>query len=117
MTISSGKIQPEGGSPLGWFTLHRTKHDTWYFSDRKTQSGRANGTTGSACVSTLSRGRAKGTTGEVAPGGCVSGGGFEGDAVAQRGELADVVADLAGSVDAGGVVVGSQVVEACGRVG
>jgi hypothetical protein len=47
----------------------------------------------------------------------VSGGGFEGDAEAQRGELADVVADLAGGVDAMGVVVGSQVVEACGRVG
>ncbi|MGH3696562.1 MAG: hypothetical protein ACRDRX_21670 [Pseudonocardiaceae bacterium] len=29
MTISSGKIQPEGGSPLGWFTLHRSEHDTW----------------------------------------------------------------------------------------
>jgi len=31
---------------------------------------------------------------------------FEGDAVTQRGELADVVADLAGGVGAGGVVVG-----------
>ena len=45
------------------------------------------------------------------------GGGFEGDAEAQRGELTDVVADLAGGVNAMGVVVGSQVVKACGWVG
>ena len=48
---------------------------------------------------------------------CWSGGGFEGDAVAHRGELVDVVADLAGRIDAGGVVVGSEVVVARGRVG
>jgi len=44
-----------------------------------------------------------------------SGGGFEGDAKAQGGESADVVSDLAGRVDAMGVVVGPQIVEACGR--
>jgi len=40
------------------------------------------------------------------------GGGFEGDPVAHRGELGDVVAQLPFGVDALGVVVGSEVAEA-----
>ena len=44
------------------------------------------------------------------------GGGFEGDPVAHRGELGDVVAHPAFDVDAAGVVVGSEVVEAGGGV-
>ena len=51
--------------------------------------------------------------------GCVfgSGGGFEGDAVAHRHQLRDVVADLAFGVDPAGVVVGAEVVEPGGGVG
>ena len=45
------------------------------------------------------------------------GGGFEGDSVAHGGELGDVVAHPAFEVDAAGVVVGSEVVEAGGGVG
>src|SRR5258705_2119153 len=40
-----------------------------------------------------------------------SGGGFEGDSVAQGGELGDVVAHAAFDVDAAGVVVGSEIME------
>src|SRR5215218_6403603 len=47
----------------------------------------------------------------------VSGGGFEGDLVAEGLELADVVAPGALSVDAGVVEAGAQVLEPCGRVG
>src|SRR5215218_8515542 len=46
-----------------------------------------------------------------------SGGRLQGDLVAERLELADEVAGLAGGVDAAGVVVGAQVVEAGGGVG
>src|SRR6202171_4002512 len=46
-----------------------------------------------------------------------SGGGFEGDSEAQRGELGDVVAHPAFDVDPGDVVVGSEVVEAGEGVG
>ena len=46
-----------------------------------------------------------------------SGGGFEGDAVAHRDQLGDVVAVLAFGVDAAGVVVGAEVAEAGGGVG
>ena len=45
------------------------------------------------------------------------GGGFEGDLVAHRGELGDVVAQLPFGVDAQHVVVGSEVAEAGCRVG
>jgi hypothetical protein len=45
-----------------------------------------------------------------------SGGGFDGDAVAECGELGDVVAHPAFDVDPAGVVVGSEVVEASGWV-
>ena len=45
------------------------------------------------------------------------GGGFEGDAVAEGVELADVVADLAVDVDAVEVVVAAEVVEAGGGIG
>src|SRR5882757_2263084 len=45
-----------------------------------------------------------------------SGGGFEGDSVAQGGELGDVVAHAAFDVDAAGVVVGSEVVESGERI-
>jgi hypothetical protein len=62
-------------------------------------------------------GRGDGTTAEVTRQRRGSGGGFEGDAKAQGGELADMVSDLAGRVDAVGVVIGPQIVEACGRVG
>jgi len=44
------------------------------------------------------------------------GGGFERDPVAHGGELGDVVAHPAFEVDAAGVVVGSEVVEAGGPV-
>src|SRR5215217_7818298 len=47
----------------------------------------------------------------------VSGGGFEGDLVAEGLQLADVVAPGALSVDAGVVEAGAQVLEPCGRVG
>jgi hypothetical protein len=47
----------------------------------------------------------------------VSGGGFEGDLVAEGLQLADVVALGALSVDAGVVEAGAQVLEPCGRVG
>ena len=46
-----------------------------------------------------------------------SGGGFEGDLVAEGLELADVVALGALSVDAAVVEAGAQVLEPCGRVG
>src|SRR5512133_3841892 len=46
-----------------------------------------------------------------------SGGWLEGDLVAERFELAHQVAGLAGGVDAVGVVVGAEVVEAGGGVG
>src|SRR5215218_5755027 len=46
-----------------------------------------------------------------------SGGGFEGDLVAEGFELADVVALGALSVEAGVVEAGAQVLEPCGRVG
>src|SRR5919106_2276984 len=46
-----------------------------------------------------------------------SGGGFEGDLVAECFELADVVALGAFRSDAGVVEAGAQVVEPCGRVG
>ena len=46
-----------------------------------------------------------------------SGGGLEGDGVAEGFELADVVALAAFGVDAGGVVAGSEVVEAGVGVG
>ena len=46
-----------------------------------------------------------------------SGGGFEGDPVAHRGELGEVVADLAFGVDAVGVVVGSEIAESSRWVG
>ncbi len=36
-TISSCKIQPEGGPPLGRFTLHRTEQDKWYISEHETE--------------------------------------------------------------------------------
>jgi hypothetical protein len=62
-------------------------------------------------------GRGKGTTAEVTRQGRVSAGGFEGDAKAQGGEPADMVSDLAGRIDAVGVVIGPQIIEACGRVG
>jgi hypothetical protein len=48
---------------------------------------------------------------------CGLGGGFDTDSVAERGELGDVVADPAFEVDAAGVVVGSEVAEARGRIG
>jgi hypothetical protein len=44
-------------------------------------------------------------------------GGFEGDPVAHRGELGEVVADLPSGVDAVGVVVGSEVAESSRGVG
>ena len=43
--------------------------------------------------------------------------GFEGDGVAEGLQLADVVADCLFGVDAVGVVVDAEVVEACGGVG
>ena len=46
-----------------------------------------------------------------------SGGGLQGDLVAEGLELADVVALGALSVDAGVVEAGAQVLEPCGRVG
>ena len=46
-----------------------------------------------------------------------SGGGLEGDAVAHAPQLGDVVAGSAFGVDAAGVVVGAEVVEAGGGVG
>ena len=46
-----------------------------------------------------------------------SGGGFEGDPVAEGGELGDVVTHAAFDVDAAGVVVGSEVAEAGEGVG
>jgi len=46
-----------------------------------------------------------------------SGGGLEGDVVAECLELVHEVAGLAVAVDAAGVVVGTQVVEPCGGVG
>src|SRR5215218_2623645 len=46
-----------------------------------------------------------------------SGGRLQGDLVAERLELADEVAGLAALVDAAGVVVGAQIVEAGGGVG
>src|ERR1700741_1774359 len=46
-----------------------------------------------------------------------SGGGFEGDPVAEGGELGDVVADASLGDDAVGVVIGAEVVEAGGGVG
>ena len=45
------------------------------------------------------------------------GGGFDGDPVAHRGELGDVVARPAFEVDAAGVVVDAEVAEAGGGVG
>src|SRR5215218_7499654 len=47
----------------------------------------------------------------------VSGGGFEGDGVAEGLQLADVIAPGALGVDAGVVEAGAQVLEPCGRVG
>ena len=46
-----------------------------------------------------------------------SGGGFEGDPVAQGGELGDVVTHAPLDVDAAGVVVGAEVMEAGEGVG
>jgi hypothetical protein len=46
-----------------------------------------------------------------------SGGGFDGDPVAEGGELGDVVTHAAFDVDAAGVVVGSEVMEAGEGVG
>jgi hypothetical protein len=46
-----------------------------------------------------------------------SGGGFEGDPVAEGRELGDVVADASLGDDAVGVVIGAEVVEAGGGVG
>ena len=62
-------------------------------------------------------GRRDETTAVVTRMGRGSGGGFEGDAKAQGGEPADMVSDLAGHIDAVGVVIRPQIVEACGRVG
>ncbi len=45
-----------------------------------------------------------------------SGGGFEGDAVAHRHQLRDVVACSAFGVDPGGVVIGAEVAEPGGGV-
>jgi hypothetical protein len=45
------------------------------------------------------------------------GGGFDGDPVAQGGELGDVVAQSSVGGDSVGVVVGAEIVEAGGRVG
>src|SRR5688572_14539544 len=49
--------------------------------------------------------------------GCGSGGGLEGDGVAEGFELPDQVVDLAGGVDAVVVEVGAEVVVPGGRVG
>jgi hypothetical protein len=38
LTISSCKIQPEGGPPLGRFTLQRTEQDKWYISGHETET-------------------------------------------------------------------------------
>jgi hypothetical protein len=43
-------------------------------------------------------------------------GGLEGDVVAHRGQVGDVVADLSISVDPGGMVVGAEVAEPGGGV-
>ena len=86
-------------------------------SDRKIKPGTGNGTTGSACPLEAEPGRRDETTAVVTRMGRGSGGGFEGDAKAQGGQPADMVLDLAGRVDAVGVVVGPQIVEACDRVG
>ena len=45
------------------------------------------------------------------------GGGFDGDLVAHRGELGDVVAQSAFGSDAVAVEVGAEVAEAGGRIG
>lgn len=38
MIISSCDIKPEGGPPLGRFTLHRTDQDKWYISEHETET-------------------------------------------------------------------------------
>src|SRR5512132_4286353 len=55
--------------------------------------------------------------GEGSRGCCWSGGGLEGDLVAERLELVHQVAGLAVAVDAAGVVVGAEVVETGGGIG
>ena len=71
------------------------------FLIRKSSRGRANGTTGSA---SLCRGAGRGKP--------QSGGGFEGDLVAECFELSDVVTFLAFRAGAVVVEIGTQVVEA-----
>ncbi len=48
---------------------------------------------------------------------CFSGGGFDGDAVAEGFELSDVVAFLGGGVDVAVEVVGAEVDEPCLGIG
>jgi hypothetical protein len=38
MTISSCEIKPEGGPPLGRFTLQRTEQNKWYISRHETET-------------------------------------------------------------------------------
>ncbi len=38
MTIASCKIKPEGGPPLGRFTLQQTEQDKWYISGNETEA-------------------------------------------------------------------------------
>src|SRR6266516_7071214 len=93
-----------GGSPADFHAVSASPQGPAGLTGKQDLSG-ARGVAGGA---------GSGSAGDLARG---SGGGGEGDGVAECFELADVVAGLAASVDAAGVVAGAQVGEAGGGVG